>query len=143
MQLRGSFEAVDTGGAAKRVVLGFGSGAAELLTAVEGYRMTEQGLRRLGSGTPESRGGKMPGIAVPLGVAVTTGNPIGLIVMSAVHVGGEATGRSTIEREAEWTAKEIAAPRRVTFQKQDWIEYGGPHFGKRDREDERAYEPHR
>lgn len=63
----GSFEAVDTGSAAKRVVLGFGSRAADLRTAVEGYLMTEQGLRRLGSGTLESRGGRTPGIAGPWG----------------------------------------------------------------------------
>jgi hypothetical protein len=63
----------------------------------------------------------MPGIAVPLGVAVATGNPIGLIVMSAVKVGREATGRSTIEREAQRTAREIAAQPRVAFQKQGWI----------------------
>jgi hypothetical protein len=106
----GSFEAVDTGRAAKRVMLGFGSGAADLRTAAEGDPMTAQGLRRLGSGTRESRGGKTPGVAVPLGVAAATGNPIGLIVMSAVQAGGEATGRSTIAREAQRTAKDIAAP---------------------------------
>jgi hypothetical protein len=139
----GYFEAVDRGSAAKRIVLGFGSGAADLRTAVEGYLMTEQGLRRLGSGTLESKGGRTPGIAVPLGVAVATGNPIGLIVMRAVQVGGEATGRSTIERETQRTAKEITAQRRVAFQKQGWIECGGPRFGTRDSEDGRAYEPHR
>jgi hypothetical protein len=57
----GYFEAVDTGSAANRVVLGFGSGAADLRTAVEGDLMTEQGLRRLGSGTLESRGAKCRG----------------------------------------------------------------------------------
>lgn len=62
----GSFEAVDMGSEAKRVVLGFGSGAADLRTAVEGYLMTQQGLRRLGSGTLGSREGKTPGIAVSL-----------------------------------------------------------------------------
>jgi len=60
----GAFEAVDMGSEAKRIVLGFGSGAADLRTAVEGYLMTQQGLRRLGSGTLESGGGKTPGIAV-------------------------------------------------------------------------------
>jgi hypothetical protein len=108
--IMGYFEAVDTGSAAKRVVLGFGSRAADLRTAVEGYLMTEQGLRRLGSGTLESRGGQNTGGGGLPGGVVATGNPIGLIVMSAVQVGGEATGRSTIAREAQQTAKEIAAP---------------------------------
>ena len=62
-----SFEAVGTGRAAERGVLGFGSGVADLRTAVEGYLMTEQGLDRLGSGTLESRGGRTPGVAVPWG----------------------------------------------------------------------------
>ena len=85
----------------------------------------------------------MLGVAVPLRGAVATGHPIGLIVMSTVQVGGEATGRSTIAREAPWTAKEIAVQRRVAFQKQGWLECGGPRFGTRDREDGRVYEPQR
>lgn len=117
----GYFESVDTGSAAERIVLGFGSGAADLRTAVEAYLMTKQGLRRLGSGAVESVGGKTPGVAVPLVVAATTGNPIGLIVGGAVKLGGEATGKSTIEGEAQRTAKEIADQLRVAFQKQGWI----------------------
>ena len=61
-----SFESVDSGSAIKRVVLGFGSGASDLKTAVEGSLMTERGLRRLGSGEVDSGGGKTPG-AVPQG----------------------------------------------------------------------------
>jgi Domain of unknown function (DUF4410) len=119
--LMGYFESVDTGSAEKRIVLGFGSGAAELQTAVEGYLMTDQGLRRLGSGEVESGGGKTPGVAVPLVVAASSGNPIGLIVGGAVKVGGEVTGKSTIEGAAKRTAKEIADQLRVAFQKQGWI----------------------
>ena len=44
----GYFESIDEGSAAKRVVLGFGSGGAELKTQVEGYLMTDQGPRELG-----------------------------------------------------------------------------------------------
>lgn len=53
----GYFESVDTGDLAKRVVLGFGSGAAHLQTAVEGYLMTSRGLQRLGGGTVDAGGG--------------------------------------------------------------------------------------
>jgi Domain of unknown function (DUF4410) len=115
------FESVDTGSAAKRIVLGFGSGAVHLKTAVEGYLMTEQGLRRLGSAELESAGGKTPGVAVPLVVAAASGNPIGLIVGGTMKLGGEVTGKSTIEGEAQRTAKEVAAQLRVAFQKQGWI----------------------
>jgi hypothetical protein len=119
--LMGYFESVDTGSAAQRLVLGFGSGSADLKTAVEGDLMTERGLRRLGSGEIDSRGGKTPGVAVPVAVAVASGNPIGLIVSSAAKVGGEVTGHSTIAGAAKRTAKEIADQLRVPFQRQGWI----------------------
>jgi hypothetical protein len=59
--LMGYFESVDTGSAVERIALGFGSGAAHLQTAVEGYLMTERGLRRLGAGEVYAGGGKAPG----------------------------------------------------------------------------------
>jgi hypothetical protein len=117
----GYFESIDTGSAVKRVALGFGSGAADLKTAVEGYLMTERGLRRLGAGEVHAGGGKTPGAAVPLAVAVASGNPIGLLVTGAAKVGGEVTGKSTIEGSAKRTAKEIADHLRVAFEKQGWI----------------------
>ena len=45
--IKGSFVSVEEGGAGKRVLVGFGSGAADLRTVVEGYLMTAQGLRKL------------------------------------------------------------------------------------------------
>ncbi len=119
--LMGYFESVDSGSAVKRMVLGFGQGAADLKTVVEGYLMTDKGLRRLGSGTVDSGTGKAPGVAVPLVMAAATGNPIGLIISSALKVEGQASGRTTIEGTAKRTAKEIADQLRVAFQKQGWI----------------------
>jgi hypothetical protein len=117
----GYFESIDEGSAAKRVALGFGSGAAEMKTQVEGYLMTDRGLRKLGSGEVDAGGGKTPGVAVPLAVTVATANPIGLIVGGALKVGGEMTGKSTIEGTAKRTAEKIADELRVAFQKQGWI----------------------
>jgi hypothetical protein len=102
-------------------VLGFGSGSADLKTAVEGYLMTDKGLRRLGSGEVDSGGGKAPGVAVPLVVAAASGNPIGLIVSSAAKAEGEISGRTTIEDAAKRTAKEIGDELQVAFRKQGWI----------------------
>jgi hypothetical protein len=119
--IMGYFESVDPGSMAKRLALGFGSGAANLQTEVEGYLMTDTGLRRLGSGAVDAGGGKGPGVAVPLVVAAASGNPIGLIVSSAVKAEGEMSGRTTIEGAAKRTAKEIADQLRVAFQKQGWI----------------------
>ena len=120
--ISGHFESVDTGSAAKRLAIGFGSGGAKLTTQVEGYLMTEQGLRKLGSREITSGGGgKTPGIMVPLAVTIATANPIGLIVGGAVKVGGEVTGKSTIKGSAKRTAKKIADELRVAFEKQGWI----------------------
>jgi len=104
----GYFVSVDSGSIAKRFAIGFGSGAPELQTVVEVYVMSATGLRRLGSAEVGSTGSKGPGEALPLAVAVASGNPIGLIVSSAVKIGSEASGMSTVEGSARRTAKEIA-----------------------------------
>ncbi len=117
----GYFESIDEGHAAKRVAIGFGSGGAELNTHVEGYLMTDQGMRELGSRDVDAGGGKTPGVMVPLAVTIATANPIGLIVGGAVKVSGEVTGRDTIEGSAKRTAKKIADELRAAFEKQGWL----------------------
>jgi Domain of unknown function (DUF4410) len=119
--IMGYFVSIQEGSAGERVLIGFGSGAADLKTAVEGYLMTAQGLRWLGSGEIESGGGKTPGVAVPLAIAAATANPIGLIVGGAAKVYGEKSGSATIEGAAKRTAAEIADKLRVAFEKQGWI----------------------
>jgi hypothetical protein len=117
----GYFVSVDSGSIAKRFAIGFGAGAPELETVAEAYVMTSTGLRRLGSAELNSTGPKGPGAALPLAVAVASGNPIGLIVSSAVKVGGQVTGFSTIEGSAKRTAKEIAEQLKAGAQRQGWI----------------------
>jgi len=119
--LMGYFASVDSGSAVKRMVLGFGSGAANLKTAVEGYVMTDKGLKRLGSGDVDAGTGKAPGAAVPLVIAAASGNPIGFVVSSAAKVEGQVSGRTTIEGDAKRTAKEIGDQIKVACQKQGWI----------------------
>ena len=75
--IRGYLLAIDEGSAEKRIMVGFGSGQSELDVAVEGYQMTDQGLRKLGSGTVDADGSKTPGVAGPLVFAVAKGNPVG------------------------------------------------------------------
>jgi hypothetical protein len=119
--LRGYFVSVEEGSAGKRVLVGFGSGAAEMRAAVEGYQMTRQGLRLLGSGEVRSGGGEMPGVAVPAAVLAATANPIGLVVGGGAKLYGEATGSDTIEGAAKRTADEIAAQLRTAAEEQGWI----------------------
>ena len=119
--IRGYLVSIDKGSAAKRVTIGFGSGGSELTTAVEGFQMTPQGLRKLGSGTVDSSGSKTPGGALGLVGLIATGNPVGLIVSGGMKVYGEASGKATIEGRAKQTAKEIADVLKSRFQEQGWI----------------------
>jgi len=118
----GYFTSVDKGSAAERIAIGFGEGAAELSTVVEGYLATGEGMRRLGSGTVSSKAEKTPGVLLPLAVTVATANPIGLAVGGAVKVGEEASGKSTVEGVAASVADRIADELRVKFREQGWIE---------------------
>jgi Domain of unknown function (DUF4410) len=119
--IRGYLLSVDEGSTAKRVAIGFGAGASQLSVAVEGYQMTAQGLRKLGSGRGTVGGDKTPGGGVPLGVTLATGNPIGLVVMTPVKAYGELSGSTRIDGRAAQAVKEIAKELKLRFQKQGWI----------------------
>jgi hypothetical protein len=119
--LRGTLISFDEGNAAKRVVVGFGKGASELSVAVEGFQVTPNGLRRLGSGSTESGGSKAPGAALGAATFIATANPAGLIVSSGMKIYGEKSGSSKVEGRATQTAKEIADVLKERFQQQGWI----------------------
>ena len=120
--IRGYLLSVDPGNAAERVAIGFGAGGSELRAAVEGFQVTAQGLRKLGSGTVDSGGGKTPGAALGAATFIATANPAGLIISTGVKAYGEASGSSTIEGRAKAAAKEIADQIRPRFQQQGWIQ---------------------
>ncbi len=117
----GYFEEVEQGSTIKRLGLGFGAGAPELRTVVEGYQATPEGPRLLGAEKLDSAGGKTPGLIVPIAVLAATANPIGLAVMGTVKVEGELTGRTKVEGAAKRTAEAIGKQLRVRFKEQGWI----------------------
>lgn len=119
--IRGHFLSIDDGDRAKRMMIGFGSGKAELKTVVDSYVMAPEGLRKIGDGTVDSAGGKSPGLAVPILVTAATANPIGLLVSSAVKVGGEVSGTSTIEGAGKRTADQISKGLKTRFKQEGWI----------------------
>lgn len=119
--IRGYLVSVQGGGAVKRFVIGFGYGTSEMDTVVEGFAVTPQGLRKLGSGTLSSSGSKTPGMVVPAAVAIATGNPIGLIVVGGLKVYGEASGRNTLEGRAKATADAISDELKIRFKERGWI----------------------
>lgn len=119
--IRGYLVSFDEGSAAKRVTIGLGSGASELRVAVEGFQVTPQGLRKLGSGSTDAGGGKSPGMAIGAATFIATANPAGLIVSTGMKVYGERSGSSKVEGRAKDTAKEIAGVLKKRFQQQGWI----------------------
>jgi Domain of unknown function (DUF4410) len=120
--LRGYLISFEEGSATKRVAIGFGSGGSELKVAVEGFQMTAQGLRKLGSGTTASGGGKGPGTAMGVATLIATNNPAGLIISTGMKVYGEKSGSAKVEGRAKQTAKEIADVLRERFKEEGWIE---------------------
>jgi hypothetical protein len=119
--IQGYLLSVQPGSAAERIVIGFGAGASELRTAVEGYQVTAQGPRKLGSGTVDSGGSKAPGEILGVAGLAATGNPAGLIISTGLKVYGEESGKSTVEGRAQQSAQEIAAQLKIRFQQQGWI----------------------
>jgi hypothetical protein len=119
--IRGYLVSVEAGSAAKRFVIGFSAGSAEIDTVVESYVMTPEGLRELGSGRLTSSGSKTPGIIVPAAVAIATRNPIGLIIVGATRIYGEASGSNTPEGRAKATADAIAEQLKIRFRDHGWI----------------------
>jgi hypothetical protein len=120
--IRGYLVSMEKGRTGMRTVIGFGAGGSELTTTIEGFQMTESGLRKLGSGTLGATGSKGPGMGVGGAAWLITGSPIGLVVSGGLKVYGEASGSSKIEGRAKQTAEEIGKILKTRFEKEGWIE---------------------
>jgi len=119
--IRGYIISLKEGDAKKRFGIGFGEGASEMKTAVEGFQMTTNGMRKIGSGDVNADGSKKPGTALGAVGFLATKNPAGLIISGGMHVYGEESGSSKVEGRAKQTAKEIADALKQRFQDQGWI----------------------
>jgi hypothetical protein len=119
--IRGYLVSVQAGSGVTRFVIGFSAGSSEIDTVVESYVMTPQGLHQLGSKTLSSSGSKTPGIIAPAAVTIATRNPIGLIIVGATRIYGEASGSNTPEGRAKATADAIAEQLKIRFREQGWI----------------------
>ena len=121
IMIRGYLLSVEEGSQLKRVALGFGSGASELKTLVEGYQMTAGGPRKLGQGSIDAGGGKLPGGALGVAALLVTHNPVGLAVQAGVQGYGEYSGSAKIQGRAKQAAKEIADQLKIRFEEEGWI----------------------
>ncbi len=118
----GQFITIDKGDRAGRVLIGFGKGAGELKTHVEGYLVTKSGKRLLGTRRIKAEGGKTPGLGVPGIVAAAGATPIGLMVVGAGTILGEKKkGAETLKGAAKRTAETIAKELETIFRRRGWI----------------------
>ena len=119
--LRGYLVSIARGSAAERIAIGFGAGTSEMKVAMEGFQVTPQGLRKLGSGSTDSTGGKAPGADLGVVSLLATHNPAGLIISTGVKIYSEESGRATIKGRVKGTVDEIAAALKLRFQEEGWI----------------------
>ena len=119
--IKGGFVTVDEGSRLQRMLIGFGAGAAELRTLVEGYQQTAEGLSPLGSAEVEAAGGQMPGVLAPVGVGAAAGRA----ATSAVISGAASTVREidpeTLEGAADRTAEEVADIVEEAYRQRGWL----------------------
>ena len=120
MVLKGQFVSIDKGSRIARMVLGFGAGASKLRVNVQAYQATEYGLRRIAQAEAETKGSKMPGMAVPVGAGAIAGRAATSAVISGgMNIVQEIQGRMTAEagRLADAIAKRAAA----FYKRQGWL----------------------
>ena len=123
--IRGHLISETEGNEKKRVMIGFGSGETELKAAVEGFQMTAEGLRKLGTAQTDSTEGfvgKTPGAAVGAVGMIATHNPLGLLVSTGVKTHEEKSGGGKLEGRAKDTGEKIADMLKQRFQELGWIE---------------------
>jgi hypothetical protein len=119
--IKGEFVSMDEGSRRKRMLIGFGAGAAELKTHVEGYQITTRGERRLGSGEIKAAGGKMPGMLVPVAGGAKAGSVATSVVVSGGMNIAQEKGPESLEGAAKRTAQEIAKVLSQAFARHGWI----------------------
>ncbi len=119
--IRGEFVSIDEGSRAKRMLIGFGAGSAELETLVEGYLVTSRGLVPLGSAQIETAGGRMPGMLVPMGAGAAAGNVARSAAISGASNILQEGGPEGLDAAAKRTAKEIAKEIVKAYEERGWM----------------------
>lgn len=122
LQIKGEFLEIDEGSRTKRVLIGFGAGANQLLTHIEVFQMTDGRLRSLGGAQIQAEGGKMEGATTDLALAAATGGS--LLTTTLISGGIKATsesGSESLEGAAKRTAAQIAQELSKDLVKHGWI----------------------
>lgn len=102
----------------KSVVLGIGSEKSKLVVALEGYQVTTNGLRKLGSGDADPGSGRS-GIGLSLVSAVAKGNPLGLVIQGGKKIKQLESG---IDGRVPKITEQIIKVLRPRMEEFGWIE---------------------
>jgi hypothetical protein len=113
--IHGAFAVVDEGDRLQRVLIGFGAGASELKTVSGMFLAVSGNLIPLTSTEIESKGSKMPGMAVSLGFA--TASSLAISGVSSVY---SEVGPESLNGAAERTARKIAAHVLGEYARRGW-----------------------
>lgn len=118
----GEFVTISEGNTARRLIIGFGAGAATLDTRVNIYQLANGSDAQLLDFTTHADSGKMPGAAVTMGAgaAAQGGATIGMGAASGAMAGGKLY-TSTTSHLADSTAKQIVAYFSDYAATQGWI----------------------
>ncbi len=114
--VRGQFLDVDKGSRLKRVVIGFGAGSSKLVARVQVYQAVDWGLRRIAEAEAVASGSKMPGVALPVGIAATATSAAisgGMNILREVRGGMDA--------DAGRMAEQIAKRAEAYYRSQGWL----------------------
>ena len=119
--IKGAFVSINKGSRTTRMLIGFGAGAAKLETYVASYQITPTGKRLLGEKQVTAKGGKMPGMLVPVAGGAAMGTAATSAAISGgLNVGQEA-GPESLRAAAKRTAKRIAKTLSEAFARRGWI----------------------
>lgn len=122
IEITGEFLSIDEGNQARRVLIGFGAGAAGVNTLVELYQVTSNGRRRLASGEFSASGGKLPGMLVPVAGGAAAGRALTATAVSGGAAVLKETGPDSLTGLADKAADRIATQLETGARKQGWID---------------------
>jgi hypothetical protein len=103
--IRGSFVSVREGDTNKHLIIGIDFAASQLMTAVEGFQITPQGVAR------------RPAISAD---TPTNSNPAGVLFTTPIKIDGEGSFRAKKDAWIKQTVDEITERVRARFKEQGW-----------------------
>lgn len=116
--VKGQFITIQEGSRAQRMVVGFGAGSTMLQVEVQLYQMMENGLQRISEVEGQARGNRMPGMAVPGGVAAATGFLVPVFVKGGLTTVREV--RADIQSDIDRLAERFAYKTVAFYYSQGW-----------------------